>query len=157
MGKNKILKAFTCKWRFRLFAIWKLPMAFLARLKVRELNDNKSHVSVPYSYLNKNPFKSMYFAVQSMAGELSTGCLVILHVDGKSISTLVTHLEANFYKKAVTTINFICLDGEKVLLAIQKACDTEESQTCTMTSKGYDKYGVCVSEFKVTWSLKKRN
>ena len=91
-----------------------------------------------------------------MAGELATGCLVILHADGKNMSTLVTNMEAVFYKKAIKTINFICLDGEKVLLAIQKACDTEEAQTCIMTSKGYDPDGVCVSEFKVTWSVKKR-
>ena len=36
----------------------------------------------------------MYFAVQAMAAELSTGILTILHTDGKNISILVTSLEA---------------------------------------------------------------
>ena len=157
MEQNKIIKAFTSKWRFMFFLLWKLPMAFFANLKVEELDDYKSNVSVPYNYLNKNPFKSMYFAVQSMAGELSTGCLVILHTDGKNISTLVTNIEANFHKKAINTINFICLDGEKALIAIKKACDTNKSQKCIMVSKGYNEEGECVSEFTVTWSLKKRN
>ena len=107
------------------------------RLKVEELDNYKSNVSVPYNYLNKNPFKSMYFAVQSMAGELSTGCLVILHADDKNISTLVTNIEANFHKKAINTINFICLDGEKALLAIKKACDTNKAQKCIMLSKKF--------------------
>ena len=38
IGVKKIIKVFTCNWRFIIFSLWKLPMAFLARLKVTELN-----------------------------------------------------------------------------------------------------------------------
>ena len=89
MRKNKIIKIFTT-WRLVFFFILKLPMAFLARLRVRELSVDKCLVSVPYNYWNKNPFKSMYFAVQAMAAELSTGALVMLHLGNHNISILVT-------------------------------------------------------------------
>ena len=81
IGKKKIIQIFTT-WRFLFFLIWKLPMGFLAKLRVLELKDNVAKVSVPFNYWNKNPFKSIYFAVQAMAAELSTGVLVILHTDG---------------------------------------------------------------------------
>ncbi len=155
IGVDRIIKIFTT-WRFLFFLIWKLPMGFLARLRVLLLDFEKSTVSVPYNYWNKNPFKSMYFAVQGMAAELSTGVLVILHTDGKDISMLVTNLEANYYKKATTKIKFICLDGNKISESIKKAIDSGSPQICTMKSKGYDTSGVCVSEFFITWSLKKR-
>ena len=156
IGVKKIIKLFTCKWRFMFFSIWKLPMAFLARLKVSELSIEESTVMVPYNYWNKNPFNSMYFAVQAMAAELSTGTLVILQTDGKDISMLVTGLKSSYYKKATTKIKFICLDGKKIALAVKNAIETGEPQICDMQSKGYDMNGVCVSEFNIQWSLKKR-
>ena len=155
IGVNKIIKIFTT-WRFVFFLIWKLPMGFLAKLRVTEFNFKKSSVTVPYNYWNKNPFKSMYFAVQAMAAELSTGVLAILHTDGKNISMLVANLKSDYYKKATTKINFICLDGEKMFLSVQKAIQTGEGQTCVMSSRGYDVNGICVSEFEITWSIKQR-
>ena len=155
MGPGKIIKIFTT-WRFVFFLLWKLPMGFLARLRVVELGIQKGVVSVPYNYWNKNPFRSMYFAVQAMAAELSTGILVILHTDGENISMLVTNLDAKYYKKASTKIKFICLDGEKISASVKQAIKTGESQVCTLNSKGYDINGVCVAEFNITWSLKKR-
>jgi len=156
IGVKKIIKAFTCKWRFIVLSLWKLPMAFLARLRVTELNFERSTVIAPYNYWNKNPFQSMYFAVQAMAAELSTGTLVILNSDGQNISMLVTAMNSKYYKKATTKIQFICLDGPKIQIAIQKAIQTGESQICEMKSKGYDLNGICVSEFNIQWSLKKR-
>ena len=155
LGLNRIIKIFTT-WRFVGFLILKLPMGFFARLRVVELGIHKSSVTVPYNYWNKNPFNSMYFAVQAMAAELSTGVLAILHTDGENISALVINLEAKYYKKAITKIHFICLDGEFFLMSVKKAIETSEAQICIMKSKGYDATGDCVSDFNVTWSLKKR-
>ena len=47
---------------FKLFLILKLPLAFLAGVKLKFLNDTQSTVQIKYNYLNKNPFKSIYFA-----------------------------------------------------------------------------------------------
>ena len=154
-GKDRIIKIFTT-WRFLFFLLWKLPMGFLARLRVSKLNMDESIVTAPYNYWNKNPFDSMYFAVQAMAAELSTGVLTMLYADGKNISTLVTNLESKYYKKATTKIQFICLDGPKISIAIKDAYNTGKGTVCKMVSKGYDLNGVCVSEFEITWSLKKR-
>ena len=155
IGKKKIIQIFTT-WRFLFFLIWKLPMGFLAKLRVLELKDNVAKVSVPFNYWNKNPFKSIYFAVQAMAAELSTGVLVILHTDGLDISMLVTNLESTYYKKATSRIQFICLQGDKISSCVKKTQETNQPQICQLISKGYDINGVCVSEFKITWSLKKR-
>ena len=155
IGINKIIRIFTT-WRFVFFLLWKLPMGFLARLRVPVLDVKKANVTVPYNYWNKNPFKSMYFAVQAMAAELSTGVLAILHTDGKNMSVLVTSLTSDYYKKATTKVNFVCLDGNKMLKAVEQAIETGEAQKCVMHSKGYDLHGVCVSEFQITWSLKQR-
>mgnify|MGYP001430457147 CR=1 FL=1 len=155
MSSKKIIKIFTT-WRFLFFSIWKLPMILIAGIRVKKLNRKEAKVSVPYNYINKNPFNSMYFAVQAMAAELSTGALVISHVGEHNISMLVTSLESKYFKKAKTKINFICLDGDKVEMCIKNAIDTQTGQTCILKSRGYDINDICVSEFIITWSLKTR-
>lgn len=157
IGVKKIIKSFTSSWRFMFFSFWKLPMAFLAKLRVSKLTHSESEVTVPFNYWNKNPFRSMYFAVQAMAAELSTGTLAFLHTDGKNISILVTELNVKYFKKATTKIRFICLDGEKMSLCVEEAIKTGEGKLCKMKSKGYDLNDICVSEFEITWSLKKRS
>tara|TARA_B100001142_G_scaffold312957_1_gene348968 strand:- start:13284 stop:13772 length:489 start_codon:yes stop_codon:yes gene_type:complete len=152
---KKYIRIFT-SWRFYFFAIWKLPMVFITRIRVAKLTHKESVVTVPYNYLNKNPFRSTYFAVQAMGAELSTGVLVLMHVDGYNISTLVTKLNSKYFKKATTKVNFICLDGEKIIQHVQRAIDSGEGVIFDLKSKGYDLDGLCVSEFDITWSLKLR-
>ena len=91
-----------------------------------------------------------------MGAELSTGVLVLMHVDGYNISTLVTKLNSKYFKKATTKVNFICLDGEKIIQHVQRAIDSGEGVIFDLKSKGYDLDGLCVSEFDITWSLKLR-
>ena len=151
----KMVTQFT-SWRFVFFLIWKLPMGFVAGLRVKSLDNHQSIVTVPYNYLNKNPFNSMYFAVQAMAAELSTGALTFLHLNNRNISVIVTNVESRFYKKVVAKTKFICVDGDNIASALKIAQETNEAQKCVMISKGYDMNGICVSKFQITWSLKKR-
>ena len=55
----------------------------------------------------------MFWAVQGMAAELSTGVLVISQIreTGERISMLVASNKAVFTKKARGKITFICEDG----------------------------------------------
>ena len=72
-------------------------MAWIAGLRVRELTLNKCVTSVPFKRLNKNPFRSTYFAVQSMAAELSTAanCLVAVEGQKPSVAFIIVDLKAN--------------------------------------------------------------
>ena len=80
------------------YLMFKLPSAFLCGVKLRALNSVKADVTVKYKWMNQNPFNSMYFAVQAMAAEFTTGALVMLQVkkSGKSISMLVANNKATF-------------------------------------------------------------
>ena len=63
--------------KFRIFLFTKLPAAYFAGVRVRELDEKKCMVTVPYKWLSQNPFRSTYFACLSMAAEMSTGALEI--------------------------------------------------------------------------------
>ncbi len=98
----------------------------------------------------------MYFAVQAMAAELSTGALVMSFIkeSDATVSMLVANNEATFTKKATGRIIFTCNDGLAIKEAIQKAIETGEGQTVWMESTGINTDGIQVSKFRFEWTVK---
>jgi hypothetical protein len=138
------------------FLIFKLPSAFLCGVRLKELDDSKTIVTVTHRWINQNPFNSMYFAVQSMAAELTTGALVIKKIkeSGKQISMLVTNHNGTFTKKAVGKIIFTCADGQLLDEALSRTIETGEGQTILMKSVGINEKGEQVSAYEFEWSVK---
>ncbi|MEJ8758648.1 DUF4442 domain-containing protein [Pontibacter sp. H259] len=145
--------------KFRLFMLAKLPMAYMADLRVTALSDTYASVTIPYKYLNKNPFNSIYFACLSMAAELSTGVLCMMHTykSDPTVSMLVVHMDADFTKKATGKITFMCEDGQRIQQAAAQTKLTGEGVTVVATSIGLDEKGEQVAEFRFTWSLKAKS
>jgi hypothetical protein len=142
--------------KFNRFIFFKLPAAFLCGVRLKHIDENKCVVSVKHRWINQNPFNSMYFAVQAMAAELSTGAMVIYQIQksGRKISMLVANNKSNFSKKATGRITFVCNDGNLIADAIQKTIATGEGQTFWMKSIGTNEEGVQVSEMDFEWSVK---
>lgn len=138
------------------FLFFKLPSAFWCGVRAKTLNNDQCVVTVKHRWFNQNPFKSMYFAVQAMAAELSTGALVMYQIkkSGKKISMLVANNKGNFTKKATGRITFVCNDGHLIEQAIQQTIATGEGQTFWMKSIGTDEKGDQVSEMEFEWSVR---
>lgn len=138
------------------YLFFKIPSAFICGIRVKSFEENKCVVTVKYSWINQNPFHSIHFAIQAMAGELSTGVLVMNRIQksGKDISMLVASNKSVFSKKARGLITFRCTDGEILERAIQDAINTEEGQTFWMKAIGTDEKGDQVSEMDFEWSIR---
>jgi hypothetical protein len=138
------------------FLFFKLPSAFICGVRVKYIEDTKCEVTVKHRWINQNPFNSMFWAVQGMAAELTTGALVMRHIQnsGQKISMLVANNKSNFSKKATGIITFVCVDGFKAKQAIQKAIAKGEGQTFWMKSIGTNEKGEQVSEMDFEWSVK---
>ncbi|UYZ62954.1 PaaI family thioesterase [Hymenobacter weizhouensis] len=141
--------------KLRLFMLRRLPMAYLAGLRVAAFTPEQATVTVPFKYLTQNPFRSIYFACLSMAAEMSSGLLAMMHVQsGSPVSMLVVSLEAQFTKKAVGLIRFTSHDGAAIGQAIAESRATGEGRTIVATSTGLDEAGDTVAVFRVTWSFR---
>lgn len=142
--------------KINLFTLFKLPSAYLTGVRLKEISTEKAIVTVKHKWINQNPFKSMFWAVQGMAAELSTGILVMKQISdsGKKISMLVTNMNAEFTKKATGKIVFQCKDGLKLQSAIDKAIQTGEGQKIILSAEGNNEDGLIVSKFEFEWSLK---
>jgi hypothetical protein len=141
---------------YRLFLLKNLPMAFWAGLRVKQLTTHEAVIGVKYRYLNKNPFRSIYFAVLSMAAELSTGILAFAHIADKraKVSMLVVGLNAQFLKKATGFIHFKCTNGNDIAAAIQQTINTGEGVSIICRSVGVNEHDEIVAIFEFNWSFK---
>ena len=140
--------------KLNTFLFFKLPSAFWSGVRVKAISATSCTATVKHRWFNQNPFNSMYFAVQAMAAELTTGALVMYHIkkSGKKISMLVANNKGNFSKKAKGRISFSCNEGHLIEEAINTAIATGEGQTFWMKSIGTD--GDQVSHMEFEWSIK---
>ena len=136
--------------------MYKLPAAYFTGVRATYIDSEKCIAKVKFRWINQNPFRSMYWAVQGMAAELTTGVLVMNKIkeSGRKISMLVARNEGSFSKKATGKITFTCKDGKLVEQAIAKALETGEGQIIKMTSYGINSEGTEVSNFTFEWTIK---
>lgn len=136
--------------------MYKLPAAYFTGVRATFIDSEKCIAKVKFRWVNQNPFRSMYWAVQGMAAELTTGVLVMNKIkeSGRNISMLVAHNKGSFSKKATGKITFTCKDGKLVEQAITKAVETGEGQIIKMTSYGINSDGIEVSNFTFEWTIK---
>ena len=142
--------------KLNTYLLFKLPSAYLTGVRTKHIDDTTCVVSVKHRWINQNPFNSMFWAVQGMAAELTTGALVMKKIreSGKRISMLVANNNASFTKKATGRITFKCEEGLKIDEAIKKAVESGEGQTVWLNANGVNKDGVEVSSFNFEWTLK---
>ena len=137
------------------FLFFKLPSVWWCGIRVREISKESCSANVRLGWFNKNPFKSLFWAVQGMAAELTTGILIMqaINESKKNISMLVLNNKANFSKKAKGLIRFNCNQGKKINETINRVLETKKSQTVWVKSHGKDESGDIVSSFEFEWTI----
>ena len=135
----------------------KLPAAWLSGVRLTLINENKCEVKVKFKWINQNPYRSMFWAVQGMAAELTTGMLLTKSIQDSNtnISMLLVGNKSNFYKKAVGKITFTD-EGVELAKQLIKSTINNITSSAWLKAKGYDEEGDLVSEFEFEWSCKKR-
>jgi hypothetical protein len=142
--------------KINTFNLFKLPAAYFTGVRVKSIDAEQCTVTVKHRWISQNPFKSMFWAVQGMAAELTTGALMMAKIkdSGKNISMLVLNNNATFTKKATGRISFICSEGSKIDAAIEESIKTGEGQTVWLQAVGTNTDGIKVSAFNFEWTVK---
>jgi hypothetical protein len=155
-GPASFIKKMKHPVKFRMFLFFRLPSAFFAGVRIREIDEKHCVTTVPYKWFSQNPFRSTYFACLSMAAELSTGALAVAHVYKRQppVSMLVVKVESEYFKKATGRTWFVCEEGEQIKKIIEESVTTKEARSFRAKSVGTNKDGQVVAEFYVTWSFK---
>ena len=142
-------------FKYTLFTFFKLPSVFWTGIRTTKVTDTSCEVSVKHRWINQNPFKSMFWAVQGMAAELTTGLLIMKGIkeSNAKVSMLVLNNNANFSKKATGRITFACTQGEEISQLMDELIKSGTPKTIWMESVGTDEAGDVVSRFNFEWTL----
>ena len=156
---KRVQRIFTNWFLFKITMFLKVPLNFMTGMRIRELNEESCKVSVPYKWLNKNPFKSIFWAVLGMAGEMSCGALVVMYTYRlkPSVSIIVGHCSAEFVSKGTDLTTFECHDGERIAETVKRAVQTGEPQDVLCRTTGYSEAGEEVAHFTFIWKMKARS
>ena len=134
-------------------------MGFISGMKIKTIDDQKCILTIPYKWLNKNPFKSTFWAVLGMAGEMNGAALILQYTykNSPSISTLPIKSNAMFFKKATGTTIFTCNDSKRIKLKVLEAIESKESVEIITKSTGRNKDEEKICEFTFHWTIKVRS
>ena len=144
--------------KYNLFLLRKLPSAYFCGARIRSLDSEQCEIKITLNWFNKNPFKSMFWAAQGMAAELTTGLMITdkIKKSGYDISMLLISNSSNYFKKATGTIIFNCSQGNKIDDMIEKLINLKTPQKIVLSSTGINRQNITVSKFIFEWSLKIR-
>ncbi len=142
-------------FRLNTFTFFKLPSVWWCGVRITKIEADFCEAKVVHRWINQNPFRSMFWAVQGMAAELTTGVLIMQAIKQHQlkVSMLVLNNRANFSKKASGKIIFNCDAKQLINKAFKRILDGEKTQTFWLTSKGIDQQGNTVSTFEFEWTL----
>jgi hypothetical protein len=155
-GTKLFLRLMKHPVKFRMFLFTRLPNAYFAGVRVKEINEKRCVTTIPYKWFTQNPFRSTYFACLSMAAEMSTGALAMAHLYKRKppVSMLVVKVESEYFKKATGRTIFICEAGDQLKAAIEETIATHEASSYRARSMGKNEQGEMIAEFYITWSFK---
>jgi acyl-coenzyme A thioesterase PaaI-like protein len=157
MKKEKFVALTTSFWKFQFFLLQKLPAAWFMGIRITSLQAGSAQAQLPFRWRSQNPFRSTYFAAQMAAAEMSTGILVMYHLqENPPISMLVTRTEANFTKKATEKLTFTCNQGEEIAACVQRILAKDEGEELRLKSVGTLPNGDVAGEFVFVWTLRKK-
>ena len=134
-----------------------LPSIIFWGVRVKNIDLESCHTTLPYNWRTQNPFKSIYFAALNGAAELSSGLLCKLHLAGNgNFSMLVVDMNAQFLKKANNTIVMKCEDGLQINETIAGLSKKGDFATFKTTIFGHNPNNEIVAKFEITWSFKRK-
>jgi hypothetical protein len=153
---NQFVQKISNPIRFGFFLATKLPAAFFVGLRLNQIDEEHCTIGVRHSWFSKNPFRSMYFAAEAMAAEMSIGLLAFgyIYKQPSKVSMLVIKMEADYFKKGTGKLRFTCNDGKAIENAIAETLRTGQGITLICESVGKNEADQTVATFKFTWSFK---
>ncbi len=134
-------------------------MGLISGIRLVQLDEDKAVAEAPFRWRNKNPFNSMYFAVQSMAAELSTAAPVMLALKDfdADVALIIVDLKVDFVKKAQSKTTFTCTEYSRIYETIAQLQQAEDTAAITIKTTGRDSAGDKVATFHFTWSFRRRS
>jgi acyl-coenzyme A thioesterase PaaI-like protein len=134
-----------------------LPSIIFWGVRVKAIDLEVCHTTLPFNWRTKNPFRSIYFAALCGGAELASGMLCMFHLAGeKRYSMLVVDFNAQFIKKANKKVTMKCEDGELIKQKLSGLSNSGDTAVVITTVMAHHPDNEVVAKFEITWSFKRK-
>ena len=154
---HRLAKALLSPVKLRLWMLKNLPMAVPTGMIIVELNEEQCTVRLKDHWWLRNPFRSVYWAVISMAAELSTGALLYAYCSGIQIQFILVEVRAKFYKKLRGKSFYFCRAGQEIHQEINALQNTSEARMVIIPALVLNESEEIVAQFEFYWQVRKTN
>jgi hypothetical protein len=145
----------------QMYGLWKIPLLFAVRPKVKSISDKKIIVEIPLNKITKNHSGSMYFGSLAIGADCAVGLLAVHHIDKckVKVNLIFKDFQANFLKRAETDVLYLCTEGKKIKSLVEQAIRTGERQNMAISAKAVSKRNPeeIFATFILTLSLKRKS
>jgi hypothetical protein len=152
---KKLSKQLLSPWKLRLWMLRSLTMGLLTGMIIVELNEEGCRVKLKDRWWIRNPFRSVYWAVMSMAAEMSTGALLYAYASEPKVQFILVEMKAKFYKKVRGKSFYFCRAGEAIRKELAELQNTNDTRMVILPALALDESGTTVAEFEFYWQLRK--
>ncbi len=121
-----------------IFGFFKVPLIWLCRPKIIQLDSNTVEVKIPLKKRTKNHLNSMYFGALAIGADVAGGVMAMdkTYKRGGRISLAFKGVKAEFLKRPEDDVHFICHDGKLIDEMLNETFDTGKrvNETVTITA-----------------------
>lgn len=144
------------RWKLFLLGLVKIPIIGFVRPKLISVNSDEIVISISLRRRTKNHLNSMYFGALAVGADVAAGILAFYHseIHKKNISLAFKGMNAQFLKRAESTIRFVCSEGKIVENMVMKSIHSGERQNESVTVYAVNEQNENVAIFEMIVSLK---
>lgn len=144
------------RWKLFLLGLIKIPIIGFVRPKLISVNSDEIVISISLRRRTKNHLNSMYFGALAVGADVAAGILAFYHseIHKKNISLAFKGMNAQFLKRAESTIRFVCSEGKIVENMVMKSIHSGERQNESVTVYAVNEQNENVAIFEMIVSLK---
>jgi acyl-coenzyme A thioesterase PaaI-like protein len=149
-------------WRIKLklwfLGQWYIPMLGFTRPKVISIDDTEVRIRIRLGNRTKNHLKSMYFGALAVGADTAAGLHVFYFANQQKIkfSFAFKKAEMEFVKRAESDVTFVCSEGAKIKVLVEKAIASAERLNEDVNVIAYNKKEEIVATFRMTLSIKSK-
>ena len=143
-------------WKFGFFQV---PMLYYCGPRILKLDVDQCVVRINLNRRTKNHLSSMYFGALAVGVDCTAGMFAMYHIEQAQcrMSVIFKDFQAEFLRRAETTVDFVCEGGTALAEGILAAKQSGERGATTLDVTAFlanktrqDK----VAQFKITVSYK---
>ncbi len=132
-----------------------LPMGWLTGMYISTLSGDGCQVVLKDRWWIHNPFGSVFWAVMSMAAELSAGALVYVYASTSGFQFILVEMEAKFEKKAVGSSVYNCMAGPDEFQMLDSLVQPGDQCIISMPVIAFNKAGDEIASYTFHWQIRK--